>query len=812
MINTSIKENKNIEIRDVSVITGSVQKKEKKFDYFAEGNISHSQIPFIIHFKEDEIINLLEYKIKSDEEKNIKIIILSSDKSENWQRVPILNETTVSGKRILNLPLIFCDRLQVIFFKDEFFGFYNFGFEELKIRKDFSYEIKTSSNGDRLWVGENLFDGREDYGWSSAVFEKPTNQEVGITLSQAYFLREIRLKSVHDFPNCFPSGFQIHLSNDRNNWQAIASEGNFYTSSGTWVKWTFNPVKTRFIKITIDGLYRLKKEEYQAKILEMDILAVPENIYLEIGKSTDSMASELLPGKVVLSEINGVSPNKVVQANDPRIRPATEISPGIMQFARDNENRPGVAVQGNDSRLKISTSSSPGIVQLARNGEDRDGVAVQGSDQRLQRATEDNYGIVKLAGNGVETFDGVVRASDSRLKMATESRAGIVQLAKDGENRERVVVQGNDSRLRMASGAWPGIVQLAESGEKNADKALRSNDSRLEEGSESIPGRVRFAKDRESAALKAVQGNDSRLSPATEENQGIVRFAPQGMEKPDAAVMANDPRLKDARKPLPHEHPYADKDHDFNSHPGSLNLAGEMKISMGDSYQIPNLKDFILSAENKGGYAAAFRGGVVSRGEDNPALSTLAEAQPGIVSRSKEKPAGIFFSERDFALYMPDKNGDLKGSGLSLKTEGKISSNGGLEINGRGRIAISWDRFSSEVFQEGDLLTVGEKGTIEKMKKSGQTCVGVYLKDSDVVLNQDGRNKEKSLFLGISGILPIKINGKIKSGELIGLSGKSNIPGVGESLNGKNSERALAISFETCDKEKERVILGMLLR
>lgn len=812
MKNESIVNNLTVPIEKVQSNFGIIKTKENRFDYKIEGNLSLSVIPVEITFQKKESINRFSYTIQSDEEKNIKIKVFLSTDGETWEKIPVIDDKIISGKREILLPFIAGEKLQVVFYKDEFFGFYNFGFHHFQIARQTDLQVQTSSNMDRLWVGENIFDGREDYGWASSIFEESQKQEINIEIDQSFFINEIYLKSFSDFPNLFPPDFQVLVSNDKFNWETVITESNFFINSASWVKWKFLPVKARHVKIIISKLFRLKKDQFQAKILEADIRAVPENRYLEYQNSSGVLASELIPGNVILSEMNGSDQNKVVQASDPRIRPASETAKGITQFAKDGETAKELAVQANDRRLRNASESFPGIAQFALDRENSALKAVQGNDSRIKPASETSNGIVRLAKDGEESYDSVVRSNDRRLKRATTESAGIVRLAKDGESSEGFAVQANDKRLRNASNAWPGIVRLADSNEKDENKVVRSNDSRLNEATETTKGRVVFARDAENSPLKAVQGSDSRLKIATEESAGIVRYAALGMEKSDAVVQANDPRLKDARKPLAHEHDYADKDHDLNSHKGNLNRFGDIKLLNSSDYNINNFNEYPLSVENKSGFSAAFKGGIISKGGDMPSLVAVSEKSSGLESRSRDKASGVFFSEKDYALHALAKYEGLKGSGLSILAEGLINASGGIQVYGEPYLAVAWDRFSSEVFHAGDLLTVGDSGNIEKMRNSRQYCIGVYVKKSDLVLYSEESKKDKSLLIGVSGIVPVRVTGKIKSGNFIGLNKRGDLRGIGEVVSDEKENKRIAIALESCDKDKERTIKALLIR
>jgi len=120
----------------------------------------------------------------------------------------------------------------------------------------------------------------------------------------------------------------------------------------------------------------------------------------------------------------------------------------VVRLSKLGEYKSGRVVQADDPRLKPATTDSKGIVELAEDGEDKEGVVVQGSDSRLKPATTNKYGIVKIARDGDDTKGLVVEASDSRLKPATEYSYGIMKFCRLGEDTPYTAVQGNDPRLR----------------------------------------------------------------------------------------------------------------------------------------------------------------------------------------------------------------------------------------------------------------------------------------------------------------------------------------------------------------------------
>ena len=558
-------------------------------------------------------------------------------------------------------------------------------------------------------------------------------------------------------------------------------------------------------------------------------------------------------GIVELADDGEDRPGVVVQGNDKRIKDATISAKGIVELADDGEDRPGVVVQGNDKRIKDATISAKGIVRLANDGEDTAGVAVQSNDKRLKNATETAAGIMRFASNGEDAAlaavqgndsrlknsstimkgivelaeDGedspgvVVQGNDRRLKDATTTAKGIVELAEDGEDRQGVVVQGNDKRLKGATTSSSGIIKLADDGEDSPGVAVQGNDKRLRKGNESVIGIVRFASDGESASLAAVQGNDRRLRDAdtqhkgivelaedgenapdvvvqgndkrlregNEETPGIVRFAKQGETRAATAVQANDDRLSNARTPLPHDHDYAPKNHDFSSHTGTIAVT-ETRGERLTGITPPPRHGTVIFAENKSRGKGAFgiTGSVNSDGESSiesygvlghaPFIgvrgqSAGKETAPkgcGVLGISRFGAGGVFSSEHDFALVVKgngsvdnyDPSAEITGSGMALNVSGDSIVNGRIRLHANTADSGTSPVNIVEYFQvdnedhisEGDVLVVSQKGESllsRSQRAYDRSCIGVVSGNPVLLFNNSG---------GTTNVYPVVLCGK----------------------------------------------------
>jgi len=737
----SIIRRSNININEVNLNIGNCKFHENNVMLNFE-NENQLKINLLIQINSN-ILNKIIFKANNNNNLDILGIYYSND-NINWTKMLINNVIRKNDFIYVEFPLYQIEYIHIIFnTKNE---------KNISITLNNQTEINTTCNNnlDRLWISENLIDLREDYGWSSLVLNENHPININFDLNTVYYLNQIKLRSIKNDNDYFPKKFIIEISLDNLIWHNIVSEENFYTTSFAWYQWIVPIQKCRYIKLTILENNKIKKDEYVSKILDIDLICIPENFIEKLlnKKLEYAYASELIPGVVKLAENLSTKPQSVVQGNDSRLRTATTEYPGLTQLAKDSENRAGVVVQGNDSRLRTATTEYPGLTQLAKDSENRAGVVVQGND--------------------------------SRLRTATTEYPGLTQLAKDSENRAGVVVQGNDSRLRTATTEYPGLTQLAKHNEISVNKVILSDDPRLLEGNEIIKGRVGFAKDGEISSLKAVQSNDHRIQPASIESYGIVKIATNGHSVKNCVVESTDSRLNDARIPLPHVHAYAEQNHEFNTHKGNLNINMDCKIPYPDGYYFNAMTSMPLSVINSLGPAIAANGGIVSFSEKQAGLISFSNQSFAIDARGKLKPGAIIISENDYSVILPKQHQSIKSSGKSLLAEGLVHLKGGLAIEGMQSISIKLDTFENEAYANGDMLTINEYGKIEKIKKENQPFFGIYQNNSDFIFSEK-TNLNLSILVSILGIVKIRVTGKIKAGDSVEFS-KGN-PGVGMKSN-----------------------------
>ena len=745
-------------------------------------------------------INHLRY----DSAVHILADVFWSDDGKRFYRVHGIRHESHGETREFFFPLVEAKFIQINFYQE---GGLVHKSDLRKFEIGFASRAKLSAGTefDRLWTAENLVDRREDYGWASSVREKNDPDFVHVDLHDLFFVSEIQLKALRDEYNFFPQAFQLQLSEDGGVWHTVQSEDHFMAASGVWHAWQFAGTRARYFRLQIDKHAHYKKNEYQSKILDLAIIAEADSHFHSAVKSTaqQRMASENVPGMVLLAANNIAAASRVVQSNDARLRNASTEYRGIMQFARDNEALQEKAVQGSDSRLKSATELAPGIVQLAKNGENRAGAVVQGNDARLAHATQDAHGIVQLAKEG-ETRAGVaLQASDARLKAASVEKAGVVTLARDGEDLAGKVVQGNDSRLRVGTQAWPGILQLAGLGEIASARAVAADDPRLVEADESRKGRVQLARKGESADLKSVQSSDPRLQSATEENRGVVQFARDGVSATGQAVQSTDSRLTNAREPKAHSHgEYAKIEHEFNSHSGNLLLRRATKTVQADAVTPSFDMNLPLLVENTEGLAASFTGGVVLAA-DSTASYHVSKTAPAIQASSRDQSAATLISANAYALHLPKSLPGLKGSEKAIHAEGHVQIDGSINVKGVACVTVALPRASNEAFVDGDLVTI-ENGVAAKMRNESQVCVGIVVKSGGIQLESGA----VAVRVAVAGIVSLRAHGLVKAGDKLVLN--SGQPGTCKP--GQGNEKTVAIALESVNNDREKQVLGILVR
>lgn len=717
-----------------------------------------------------------------------------------WERVSVISEQRNENVVTVQFPLIEARFFQIAFVSTGSSLLLN----KLQFYKKYGLKISASSHLDRLFVAENLFDNREEYGWSSAKLEDASEKVyLNIELSQPVYINRLALLSAKDKSPEFPRSFVISTSFDKTHWTDIVKESDFYAKDFAWYHWRFSHCRTKYLRIAILEHGRVKPNNFISTILSLRLFALPENNFLHSGHSHDvSLASELIPGLVSLSANRETRPGKVVQANDSRLRESTTESAGIIRFARDNENKELVAVQGNDSRLLPATEQIPGIVRLARDKESIPHAVVQANDSRLKKASTESPGIIQIAKDSEPAPEMAVSANDSRLARATENNFGIVKLSADADTTAGHVVQANDKRLRKADISWPGIVQLAKHNEAESGRAVQGDDPRLKEGTEEISGRVQFARNKESAQNKAVQSSDTRLKSASAENQGIVYVANHGQSHPSFVVKSDDPRLNDARHPLPHEHDYAKKGHGFSEHTGALSIENNITTKIPTAFFFSDFSGVPVVAKNTKGIAAAILGGLYVSGAEKTGVSIVQKDGEGLLVLSKNEVAARFFSEKDYSLVLDNHYEELKSSGKSLYVGAAADFNSRVNVR-FGNIALPMPEISNEVFLQGDMVSIDSAGNACKLKNNANGFIGIVVKKPGIVL---GNNAEK-LLVAIAGIVDVRVVGPIEAGEQIGFTGEKD-SGVGESVK----KKGFLISLQSNSQEREKLVKAIFIK
>ncbi|GIX42542.1 MAG: hypothetical protein KatS3mg129_2275 [Leptospiraceae bacterium] len=571
----------------------------------------------------------------------------------------------------------------------------------------------------------------------------------------------------------------------------------FFAEPGTWYRWRFYPLNIRYLRINIKENAITKEGKYISQIIELELYADSDPLEkknLNVSLGNIPYASVLRSGIVRLALDGEVKEGVAVQASDRRLRDATTDSKGIVELASDGEDREGVVVQGNDRRLKYASEDLPGIVRFARNREEKPLYAVQSNDDRLKPATTHSKGIVELAEDGEDKEGVVVQGNDRRLKKATEHSYGIVKLAKLGEDLPGVVVQGNDPRLKEGTTEFKGIVRLAKHGEENSDCAVQGSDPRLKPATTHSKGIVELAEDGEDREGVVVQGNDRRLKKATEHSYGIVKLCPKGEFISDGVVLGDDPRLSDPREPLPHEHDYAPKVHDFNSHSGTIKIEKEM----GKHYEecLPPPFDYspIYGINNGAGSGVAGKGrirGVIGYGEKE-GITGISENGIGVSGKTFRGTGGSFYSEKgwDLIIGIADKlniNTDEilninSNNKFSLFVNGKSIFQNSIYLGGENQyescIAMYMPVKEKESFLAGDIVIASIKdGHVQRCHhKKSNKVIGVIVENAAIILNAnlkkewDNKKDFHYVLVAFFGVVPVRVTAetkKVEPGDLL---------------------------------------------
>lgn len=770
--------------------------------FIDEPSYKESYVYFDLTLEDKENFNRITYDGQFGSDYSLQVYI--STDGMRWEKLPVIHLNQQGTSFEAELPLTETKFLRVVIYSDMGLKLDFVKVTDLRVHFAESLKLSASSEADRLWVAENLIDGRKDYGWASAPEKELRDESIEVELTNLHYLESISLHSIHEIAHCFPSAFYIQLSLDRKIWHTVISESSHFVAAGSIYDWHFIPQRAKFIRIIITKSARLSNTLFQSKFLELQIFAKAENrLSNQLNSGELPVASELTPGAVKWAPNGSVSAYTAVQGNDPRLRKASAEFPGIVQLANPNESHESKVVMSNDPRLRPASETYPGIIQFAQNNEKRGSVAVQANDDRLRTATEDSLGIVQLGISGSTKPGVVVQGSDARLKESSEANPGIVQLASDGESTALKAVQGNDSRLKRATEHVYGITTLASHMEEASQKALQSDDPRLAEGTVKRRGRVQLAELGDSSPGKVVQSNDPRLNKATEKSIGLTRYAPHEVSLPNTAVQSDDPRLGDKRDPLPHTHSYAPEDHDLNSHKGTLNMDVSIEAKGPKPFQNQVYTDYPLSVKNKTGMAAGFSGGVYAYAENEPGVSVFSAKSVGIQSLSKSNPGLISVSQGDYAVHLPFELDGIESSGKSIHAEGEAHFESKVEVSARNSVAVRVTNIQRENYLEGDMMTISEAGQYMKVSKARQRVIGVVTTEEQG-LNL-GRSRE-GLILQIAGLVQLRVKGKAKPGDLLGYDGGD--PGIASGV--KEVASAVAVCLEKKSETVEATVLARL--
>ena len=740
-----------------------------------------------------------------------------------WE--PILHKvghkTGLHNKLLLNFSLTSSRYLKLVFLADKKNNAkkYFAAFGELQVMISGIINVEASSELDRLWIKENIFDNRSEYGWSTLLRSKKEKEYIQLDLGSVNRLCEVHLLSKADQNTFFPTAFQLYYSEDNISWHIILEENAYLAEPSCWYRWRFLTCNARFIRLVILEGSQTYEGKYISQIVEIKLFAI-EELVGHYGNSSVSLpiANTIRSGLVRLAADGETKEGVAVQSNDSRLVDASTEQKGIVELASDGETKEGVAVQSSDRRLEYASEELAGIVRLAREGEIREKHAVQSNDSRLQDATENSEGIVKLASNGESASGLVVQGNDRRLRAATTETLGIVKIAKNFSDNPSEVVQANDSRLLKASTEAYGIMRFSLHGEKAKNKAVQSDDSRLASASTIKEGIVILAKDLERHANKVVQSNDSRLQDATENSKGIVQLSPLGTSLQGKVVQSNDSRLNDARVPLPHKHDYASKSHSFDSHEGTLKIEGSQGNIIKGINKPPN-KHAPITGVNKGDGAGILgvgeSEGVVGSGMQSGLTGLGINNGYGVLGVSRNNAAGVFLSEHTYSLIAGGtlKDRDIQSSPLSFLSKGISRFDDSIySYSNSSCIAAYFAIRDNEHITDGDVLTIDENN--EKVYRTrgygNLQVIGVAVSQAALVFNppqeilpSPGNIKKDPFVLipqagkvlvAISGIVKLKVNAEqnpIRAGDLLVSSLET---GLAECLDFKRHKPGMAFA------------------
>ncbi len=783
-----------------------------------------------LEFQNEEFFNCIQFDSSNKDSEFMPntFRIEISDDGKIWE--PIIKEfeySKVNRKQYKwNFSMIKASFVKLVmkFNKKDNFGKYKLALSNFKVLIAGIEKISASSENDRLWVKENIIDGRNDYGWSSKESDIESEEFLLLDLGSINRVEEIRILSKDNEETNFPEQFYFFYSEDDLSWHQLHEEPYFMTEQSTWYKWKFFPTNIRFFKLICINKKSNLEKKFVSQIMEIEIYAdsdISAFSKKRIVSQSTPYSSIMRPGLVRLASDGDSKEGLAVQGNDRRLRDATTDFKGIVELASDGEEKDGVAVQGSDKRLKPSTESSYGLVRLAKNNEVKKFLVIQSDDDRLRDASTDYKGIVELAEDG-ETRPGVVvQASDKRLKKATTKDFGLVIIADHNEDMVNKVVAADDPRIKKATTEKEGILKFAKNGEDADFVAVQGSDKRLKIATTETKGIVELAQSGEVKEGVVVQGSDKRLKYASEEEAGIVSFAKQGLNTPLKAVQSDDPRLSDKREALPHNHDYALLSHDFNSHTGNINLQGQAS-SAYKNISPPLFTHSLIFAKNisEGGSGISGVGvdeGVVGFAEDFGVAgfsNGINQDSAGVAGFSKNGAGGFFISQKNFAIIANGESitrKDINGSGKAIQAIGDSEFIGNISLqekNGNHTIAKYFPISNNENILKGDILVINDKdGTVSKSRYSySNKVIGVCVENTALLLDKnEGKGFVLVALFGVTKINTDSSEGKISYGDLL-VTGLTAGHGVKADGNKIKPGMLVAKALEESKKDKSQIL------
>ena len=696
-------------------------------------------------------------------------------------------------------------------------------------------KLEASSEYDRLWVKENVVDGRTDYGWGTQSYQEKHEDWLRLDLGYGYPLSELRLLTAPEAKNSeslFPKGFRILLSQDKIHWDAVIQYTEYLSEPSTWYAWQLSGIQARYMQVTILEPNQNMKLFYQSKIAEIEIYArsdisvsAPSHLSAPF-RSASTTQSGMVRLAVHGEETEGI----VLQSSDPRVQPATHRKMGVVELATHAEYQSGKVVQSDDPRLQKAATDSYGIARLAKPNECHPERVLRSDDPRLSEASESQEGLVRLAKSGETARGAVIQASDSRLNIASVRKPGIVQFAENQEAHPNRVIPSNDSRLRLATSHSVGITQYAQHGQSAANRSVQSDDPRIQPATEESRGMVRLARNGEKLAGSVLQSTDRRLQAATSERMGIVRMAKDLEETQNLAVSAQDFRLKNPRTPLPHQHDYAEKNHEFNSHTGTLYLNKDQ----GTPYEgwVAPPKNYAPIMGHNSGEGAGIVGnsdageGVSGIGARAGVLGMNVKNGAGVLGLSRESVGGHFVSEKDCSLIAGGSARGVKGSPYAFLSQGMSAFEDTIFLNKKSCIAIAFPKSFQDSLSEGDVVTLQDKsGSLKKSKKYGDTrVIGVITGSASLIMRTDISHREedmpkhipnqasKSHLVAILGIVKAKVSAyfsPIECGDL--LVSANNEAGYLQKLDPHRYEVGMICARSLQNLEKGKSLLQVII-